>query len=52
MKAEIPIMNPKMRVTSAACFVPLFQRTPQRNTVVMGGASSEAMAFMASKMLE
>ena len=39
--ASAPIRKPKMRVASAAWLVPRRQKTPKRNTAVIGGARSE-----------
>ena len=50
--ANAPIKNPKMSVARAACLVPRRQKTPKRNTAVIGGARSAAMTLIASKILE
>src|ERR1700744_2226944 len=48
----MPMRKPVVKVTTDASFVPLGQKTPKRNTVVMGGARSEAMTLIAAKILE
>src|SRR5690242_4845409 len=50
--ANAPTKKPKMRVAKAACLAPRRQKTPNRNTAVIGGARSAAMTLIASKMLE
>src|SRR6266481_8888066 len=51
-KDAAPIKKPVIRVTTEASLVPRRQNTPNRKTVVIGGARSAAITLMASKMLE
>ncbi len=51
-KDNAPMTKPNIKVAIDACFVPRRQNTPNRNTVVMGGARSAAITLMASNMLE
>src|SRR5271154_5006479 len=52
MNDAAPTRKPKVRVAIDACFVPRRQNTPNKNTVVIGGARSAAITLIASKMLE
>ncbi len=52
MKEAAPSKNPAVSVIIDASLVPRFQKTPNRKTVVMGGARSAAMTLIASKILE
>ena len=46
----IPSTSPEIRVTMAAWLVPLFEKTPNKNTVATGGAMAAAILLMASML--